>query len=85
MLTIDDYTNTNVQVIIQKKLRKVNKLYYESETKNFTLALTKCAFLRFHYVRGLALEFRSSGCRNKGARAVRLGARLYAARGHRPA
>lgn len=37
-----------------EKLREVIELNYESENTNFTLTLTKCAFLRFHRVRALA-------------------------------
>lgn len=39
-------------MICTEKLLEGNELRYESENINFTLALTKYAFLRFH--RGLA-------------------------------
>lgn len=52
-----------------EKLREGIELRYESENINFTLALTKCAFLRFHLVRGLAVELESVATRGARARA----------------
>lgn len=41
----------DILIVTTRKLLGVNQLHYESENINFTLELTKCAFLCFHRVR----------------------------------